>query len=138
MECEPILKAFGFLKKAGFKEVIKVPNGFCYVRYDYKSIYLDMGTDYREKTDYFSMTLLTGEIKEYLKIGVIPEVKNIYEFDIGSLKDREMLKSLENTNENYKNVLETYTEFLKKNLTELLELCMVLDKSNKCNKKGWH
>jgi hypothetical protein len=92
--CELILKNFKFLKRVGFKCVVAIPAGFDTVRYDYKDLYMDIGTDYREKTEYFHVSMPTGKTvigNPYSKGAkwTLPEIKRVYAFDIGTPKERQ-------------------------------------------------
>jgi len=107
---ELILEHFEFLSEAEFKCVEKRPAGFVSVRYDYKKTYLSIGTDYREKTDYFGVYFSTSK-----------EIHNHF-YDLGTPEEREKLNSLENTIDNFENVVEAYAKFIKNNLNEILKL----------------
>lgn len=111
--CKLILKKFKFLKKEGFKCVIDNPNGFIIVDYIFKDYHLNMITDYRDETEYFSV--YPPDVKER-------KVTRIYDVNIGTQEDREVLKALENTEDNFSNVLNAYTEFIKKNLEQIKQL----------------
>ena len=117
--CKLILEKFNFLEKAGFKCIINNPAGFVSIDYKYNNkFYIGIGTDYREKTEYFAVVFPVpeNEVVNYFY------ARPVYEFNIGTTEERKKLSELENTYENFKNVLDEYANFIEKNLNDIKKL----------------
>jgi len=125
-ERDLILDKFKFLEQAEFVCEVVRPSGFISVHYKHRDIYIGIGTDYREDINYLTVVINTGKTvgtthHEGKEIQV-HEIKRIYEFSIGTQEERNKLKALENTEDNFPNVLEAYAEFIKNNLDDIKRL----------------
>ena len=116
-----LLKNFKFLEEADFK---CVPTKW-HIGYYYKNLYLTAFLIEAQPKKYLSMFFFvssrTIEIPYKVVLGH-DALLDIYDYNIGTSEDRNKLKSLENTIDNFENALEAYAKFIKEHLDEILKL----------------